>query len=48
MHLELLSPAEKTWLNSYHAEVKEKLTPLLREAQDERAMAWLGKECEAI
>ena len=46
--MELLTPPEKTWLNNYHAEVKEKVTPLLQEMKDERALIWLEKECKAI
>lgn len=45
---ELLSPAEKDWLNGYHAEVLEKVAPLLQEAGDKRALAWLERECRAV
>ena len=48
MEKDLLTRAEKEWLNSYHAEVKEKLTPLLVDLKDERALAWLERECKAI
>ncbi|CAD6588642.1 MAG: hypothetical protein TREMPRED_005114, partial [Tremellales sp. Tagirdzhanova-0007] len=44
----LLTAPEKAWLNKYHAEVKEKVTPLLREMKDERALVWLEKQCKAI
>ncbi|ORZ08655.1 peptidase M24, structural domain-containing protein [Absidia repens] len=40
--VELLSPAEKKWVNDYHAETLEKLTPLL--AHDSDAFEWLKKE----
>ncbi|CAO3597385.1 unnamed protein product [Absidia cylindrospora] len=40
--LELLSPAEKKWVNDYHAETLEKLTPLL--VSDADAVEWLKKE----
>lgn len=45
---DLLTPPEKAWLNSYHAEVKEKVTPLLLELKDKRALAWLERECTEI
>ena len=35
----LLSPKERSWLNAYHAEVSEKLTPFL--LGDKRALEWL-------
>ncbi|WVR03380.1 hypothetical protein IAU60_000371 [Kwoniella sp. DSM 27419] len=44
----LLSPAEKSWLNEYHAEVLDKIGPLLREVGDRRASDWLERECRAI
>ncbi|KAG9218076.1 hypothetical protein CCMSSC00406_0010090 [Pleurotus cornucopiae] len=43
---DLLSTEERAWLNAYHAEVLEKVTPLLK--NDERALRWLTKECQAI
>ncbi|KAF4580429.1 hypothetical protein EYR40_003145 [Pleurotus pulmonarius] len=43
---ELLSKDERAWLNAYHAEVLEKVAPLLK--NDERALRWLTKECQAI
>nr|XP_018266415.1 xaa-Pro aminopeptidase [Kwoniella dejecticola CBS 10117]OBR88573.1 xaa-Pro aminopeptidase [Kwoniella dejecticola CBS 10117] len=42
----LLAPAEKEWLNDYHAEVLDKIGPLLKD--DERALRWLQKECRPI
>jgi Xaa-Pro aminopeptidase len=48
VEVELLSPQEKSWLNSYHAEVKEKVMPFLQEVKDERALAWLERECREI
>ncbi|EJD05517.1 Creatinase/aminopeptidase [Fomitiporia mediterranea MF3/22] len=43
---ELLTPAERTWVNKYHEEICQKLSPLL--ANDTRALAWLERECTAI
>jgi Xaa-Pro aminopeptidase len=43
---ELLAPAELQWLNAYHAEVLEKLAPLV--AHDARATAWLERECQPL
>jgi Xaa-Pro aminopeptidase len=43
---ELLAPAELAWLDAYHAEVLEKIGPLL--ANDERARAWLERECQPL
>ena len=45
---ELLAPAERDWLNSYHTEVLEKVTPLLQAVGDTRALAWLERECRAV
>ncbi|CEP17177.1 hypothetical protein [Parasitella parasitica] len=42
----LLSPAEKKWLNDYHQECFEKLTPLI--ASDPDAVAWLKKETRPL
>ncbi|KAI8089674.1 peptidase M24, structural domain-containing protein [Halteromyces radiatus] len=40
--VDLLSPDEKKWVNDYHAETLEKLSPLL--AADQDALDWLKKE----
>jgi Xaa-Pro aminopeptidase len=40
----MLDTKEKEWLNSYHAEVLEKLTPHLNEKESK----WLKKACKAI
>ena len=40
----LLTPSEKEWLNNYHQEVFDKLSPLLDE--DERA--WMKEKCRVI
>ena len=48
VHLELFTPAEKKWLNEYNAEVLEKVTPVLRTFGDDRALAWLERECKAV
>ena len=42
----MLTPRHLQWLNDYHAEVKQKLSPLLKD--DERALKWLERECRAI
>ncbi|CDO71158.1 hypothetical protein BN946_scf184845.g28 [Trametes cinnabarina] len=42
----LLSEKERTWLNAYHAEVLEKLSPLVE--KDERALRWLQRECAPL
>ncbi len=41
---EELTREEREWLNSYHAQVLEKLSPLLSETE----IAWLSKKCAAI
>ncbi|KAI8141912.1 peptidase M24, structural domain-containing protein [Fennellomyces sp. T-0311] len=43
---ELLSPAEKKWVNDYHAECLEKIGPLV--ASDADATAWLERETSPI
>jgi len=43
---ELLSTGERKWINAYHAEVFEKVSPLL--SNDERALRWLKRECAEI
>lgn len=43
--MELMSPKEKKWLQEFHVEVKEKVTPLLQEYKDERALKWLERQC---
>ncbi|KAF9269551.1 Creatinase/aminopeptidase [Marasmius fiardii PR-910] len=42
----LLTAEELQWLNDYHKEVWEKVSPLL--TNDERALNWLKKECQAL
>ncbi|KAF6753773.1 putative Xaa-Pro aminopeptidase P [Ephemerocybe angulata] len=42
----LLTPGEKQWLNDYHKEVWEKISPLLQ--NDTRALEWLKRETVAI
>lgn len=42
----LLSPAEKKWLNEYHAEVEEKTKPFFD--GDELTLRWLHKETRPI
>lgn len=42
---ERLSPAQRQWLNAYHARVEATLSPLLEDAEAE---AWLQEACAAI
>lgn len=42
----LLTPAEKTWLNDYHAEVYEKTKGFFE--KDSIALQWLERETVAI
>jgi len=44
--LDLLSPAEKKWLNDYHTECLAKIAPLLKEGS--LGLAWLKKEARLI
>ena len=44
--VDLLSAEEKKWLNEYHAETWEKVSPLLK--NDERATKWLERECAPL
>ncbi|KAG9118586.1 hypothetical protein FRC07_006830 [Ceratobasidium sp. 392] len=46
--VELLTGAERAWLNAYHAEVLAKVGPELKRIGDKRAQAWLTKECAEI
>ncbi|KDE08101.1 X-Pro aminopeptidase [Microbotryum lychnidis-dioicae p1A1 Lamole] len=46
--VELLSPDERDWLNTYNASVREKLTPLIKKTGDESALKWLEKETRAL
>jgi len=39
----LLTPAERDWLNDYHAEVLEKTRSFFD--KDERSIKWLEREC---
>ncbi|PWY99693.1 putative aminopeptidase P, cytoplasmic [Testicularia cyperi] len=41
----LLNADEKSWINNYHDEVLQKVSPLL--ANDKRALEWLKRECQA-
>lgn len=45
---EMLTPEQRKWLNDYHAEVQDKVMPVLRDFGDDRAAAWLEKECRSI
>jgi Xaa-Pro aminopeptidase len=42
----LLTEAEKVWLNEYHAETWEKVSPYL--VNDSRALEWLRRECAPL
>ncbi|KAF8309007.1 Creatinase/aminopeptidase [Clavulina sp. PMI_390] len=47
----LLTKPELEWINAYHAEVLEKVKPLLAPGgkyEDARALSWLERECAAI
>ncbi|KAL7418958.1 hypothetical protein Q5752_006642 [Cryptotrichosporon argae] len=48
VELDLLAPAERHWLNAYHAECRLKLEPVLRAKGDARALAWLERECAEV
>ncbi|WFD34016.1 Xaa-Pro aminopeptidase [Malassezia cuniculi] len=48
VEVDLLTPAERTWLNAYHDEVRDKIRPVLESQGDARAVAWLDKECAHI
>ena len=43
---QLLTPAEKNWLNAYHAEVLEKTQGFFRD--DARTITWLRRETTPI
>jgi len=42
----MMSPGELDWIDAYHEEVMEKVSPLLE--ADSPAMVWLTKSCEKI
>ncbi|KAI0634735.1 Creatinase/aminopeptidase [Trametes polyzona] len=42
----LLSAREREWLNAYHAEILQKVSPLVE--KDERALRWLQRECSPL
>lgn len=46
INLDIMTDAELDWLDEYHAEVLEKVAPLLEEGSP--AMTWLRKSCEKI
>ena len=48
VELDLLTPSERKWLNEYNAEVYEKVVPCLKQYGDDRALAWLERECKAV
>lgn len=42
----LLTPAELDWINAYHVECREAVSPLLQ--HDRRALEWLHRETRPI
>jgi Xaa-Pro aminopeptidase len=44
--VELLTAGERAWLDAYHAETLEKVSPLLQ--NDPRALEWLKRECSPL
>ncbi|KDQ10491.1 hypothetical protein BOTBODRAFT_36195 [Botryobasidium botryosum FD-172 SS1] len=44
----LLTPDERSWLNSYHETVLAKLKPLLEKTGDQKAVSWLEQQCAAV
>jgi Xaa-Pro aminopeptidase len=46
IQLDLFTTQERAWLNAYHAETWKKVSPLL--GNDERALAWLKRECSPL
>jgi Xaa-Pro aminopeptidase len=44
--IDLLTIRERKWLNSYHKEVYEKVSPLLKD--DPLAVEWLSRECRSL
>jgi Xaa-Pro aminopeptidase len=45
---DMLSPAERAWLNAYHAEVLARVAPLLQAEGYTATAAWLETACAAI
>lgn len=45
---DLLTEAEKAWLNAYHAEVRDKIEPQLNHADDGPVRDWLAQATRAI
>jgi Xaa-Pro aminopeptidase len=44
----LLTKEEISWINKYHADVKEKVLPVLEKFGDDLAVKWLVRECGQI
>ncbi|TFK49276.1 Creatinase/aminopeptidase [Heliocybe sulcata] len=44
--LDVLTPYEREWLNKYHKETWEKVSPLIQD--DKRALEWLERECSPL
>lgn len=45
---DMLSPAERSWLNTYHAEVLEKITPMLAAGGHRETADWLALACAPL
>ena len=48
INLELLSPYEVAWVDTYHKDVRDALLPLLESDGDERAKKFLLRETEPL
>ena len=46
INVDLLEASEKAWVNSYHQEVLQKLSPFL--VNDLRALEWLKRETSSL
>ncbi|KMS64549.1 hypothetical protein BVRB_019150, partial [Beta vulgaris subsp. vulgaris] len=47
INVSLLSPSELEWLNNYHQECLEKLSPILAK-MDPKALRWLQEACSPL
>jgi len=46
--ISLLTASEQKWLDAYHAEVLEKVSPVIERYQDSKALEWLKRECSPL
>jgi len=46
INVDMLNESERKWLDEYHQQVEEKLTPLL--SDDPNALAWLQRKCRPL